>query len=289
MWFPFALTFALVSSLGSIIAKRIMREADEYLFVWLSFFFTVPLLFLTIIILYQIPSFDITFIKAVSVSVFLDAIAAVLAYRAIKISEISLVAPLSALNPVFTSIVSFITLGEKITVNGAIGIFLICIGAYILQISKIKKGWFNPIKVLLQNPGVRLSLVAYFIWAITPIFQKTAILHTSPQTPPFVGLAGLIGQTFVFTFLVTKFSRIRIKVVKKFLPLFILGGVLGVVANISAFTAFSLTNLGFATAVFKLSMIFTIIWGWLFFKEENIKDKLLGAVVILTGVTSLTY
>lgn len=51
--------------------------------------------------------------------------------------------------------------------------------------------------------------------------------------------------------------------------------------------AFSLTKLGYATAIFTLSMPFTVILGWLFFKEKDIKARFLGSVVMLIGVILL--
>lgn len=289
MWFPFALSFALITSVGVIIAKRIIGRMDEYLYLFISGIFTLPFLFLIILTFYEIPKFDLIFTTSILASAILDVFAAIFAYRAIRISDVSLVAPLSAFNPVFTVGVSFVALGEKVGYQGVFGILLVCIGAYVLQISQTKKGWLTPLKSLLTSQGVKLSLAAYFIWAVTPIFQKTAILHTSPQVPPFASFSGMLVATLLFRSLMLKFSKTegKLALVKKFVPLLILAGILGGAGQAAAFMAFSLTNLGFATAVFKLSMIFTVILGWLFFKEKSIQDRLAGSVIMLAGVLLL--
>lgn len=287
MWFIYALTFALLSSLGTIIAKKILRKADVYSGLWLHNLFTIPFLFVIILIFFRIPRVDQSFSFSVACSIGLDVIAALLAYKALKMSEISLVNPISSFNPVFTTLISYFALGEKIPLQGIAGILLIVIGAYLLQITKIKQGFFAPFKALLTHKGVRYSLIAYFIWAITPIFQKNAILHTTPQVPPFVSLAGLLGVTLVYTPLVKKHSRNILSITKSFLGLFILGGLMASLGQTFAYLAFSLTNLGIATAVFKLSMIFTVVFGWIFFKEHNIKERLLGSFVMLLGISLL--
>lgn len=51
--------------------------------------------------------------------------------------------------------------------------------------------------------------------------------------------------------------------------------------------AFSLTNVGYVTAIFRLSTLLTILWGWLFFKEKHIKERLLGAAVMILGTLLL--
>lgn len=287
MWFPFALTFAIVTSLTVIIAKRIMKEADEYLYLWLNNLFTLPFLLAIVLIFYQIPRIDRSFILATVGAVAISVVAAILAYRAIKISEVSLVNPISSFNPVFTAIISFIVLGEKISFRGVLGILLVVGGAYLLQISESKKGALAPIKALASHRGVQLSLVAYFLWAITPSLEKTAIFHTSPQVPPFASLAGMVGAIALYTPIVAQVSKKPIDIARRHLKLFVLSGFLGGIGMTAAFTAFSLANLGLVTATFKLSMIFTVVLGWLFFKEKEIKSRLLGSIVMLIGVVLL--
>lgn len=284
MWFFFAITFAVVSSVGAIIAKRVMREVDEYLYLTVGGLFTIPFLFIIVIYFYQIPRVDLIFTWAILGSVIIGIFAAIFAYRAIKISEISLVSPISAFNPAFTALIAFTVLGETLDFKKILGIIIICFGAYLLGVSKGEGGLLKPLKALLINKGIQLSLAAYFIWALTPIFEKTAIFHTTPQTPPFVSLVGMGLSTFIFGALSIKFSRNNFPKIKKFIPLFLIGGILGSIAQSSAMIAFSLGNLGLVTAIFKLSMIFTVLLGWLFFKEKNIKNRFLGAAVMLIGV-----
>ena len=155
------------------------------------------------------------------------------------------------------------------------------------KLSKSKKGIFGPIKALAKHRGVQLSLLAYLLWAISPTFEKTAIFHTVPQVPPFAPLVGMIGAIVIYTPLVAKLSKKPVVILKRYLKLFVLSGFIGGIGMAAAFIAFSLANLGFVTAVFKLSMIFTVILGWLFFKEKDIKDRLLGSAVMLAGVILL--
>lgn len=288
MWFFLALLVAIITSLVVVIAKRVMRELNEYHYLFISGLFIILFLFLIIINFYQIPKFDDKFVLLILTNVVLGSIAAIFAYKAIRISEISLVTPMSAFNPVFTAVIAFIFLDENIIFKGWLGILLICIGAYILQISSLKTGWLAPFKDLLTHKGVLLSLIAYFIWAITPLLEKTAIFHTNPQTPPFVAMMGQIGTTAVFGLISSKsLNKKSIKVMKSSIPLLLLIGVLWAIASSAAMITFSLTNLGYATAIFKLSMIFTVVLGWVFFKERNIKDRLLGSIVMLVGVILL--
>lgn len=287
MWFWYAITFAIISSFSVIIAKKVMQKVDQYTYLFVSSLFTVPFLLILALVFFQIPSLDTTFWRAIVVGTVISVTAALLAYKAIRESEISLVNPISAFNPLFTAIISFFTLKEVINIRGILGIVTIVAGAYILKISKSKKGFFEPIRALVTHRGVQLSFLAYFLWAITPTFEKTAILHTSPQNPSFAAFVGQIVAILIYIPLVMKLSKKPFEAVRLNVKWFLLVGMLGGLGVTSAYMAFSLTNLGFATAIFKLSMVFTVILGWVFFKEKDIKQRLLGSLVMLLGVTLL--
>lgn len=287
MWFLYAIMFAFITAVTVLIAKKIMQETGEYLYLFISNLLTLPFLFFIILTFYQIPKVDNTFWINTLISALLGLIGGILAYKAIKIEDISLVSPIAAFNPAFTALIALIFLNETVTLKGWLGIALICAGAYLLEISKSKEGIFKPLTHLFTNKGVQLSLVAYFLWAITPILQKTAILHTHPQVPPYTSFIGMIGSVLLLTPAYFKSHSNGFKFTKKYLTLFLLLGILGGVGQLSAMIAFSSTNLGFATAVFKLSVIFTVILGWIFLREHNIKDRLLGSSVMLGGVLLL--
>lgn len=285
MWVLYALGVALITSISAIVAKRVMRDINEYLYLFVLGFLTIPFLFLIVFYFFQIPQFSDKFILIIGVNIILGAIAAVLAYKAIRISDVSLVAPIAAFNPVFTTIISYFILHELIGLTGLVGIILVCIGAYILQIQQIKTGLLAPVKTLFTHRGVQMSLIAYFIWSITPILEKSAIFETSPNVPPFVSLAGSIGTTLIFGALSIKsINKNSILKIKASISLILFVALLWSLASAAAMVSFSLTNLGFAVALFKLSIVFTVILGWLFFKEKNIKDRLVGSLVMLTGV-----
>jgi drug/metabolite transporter (DMT)-like permease len=288
MWFIYAISYSLILSIYLLIYKKILEKTDEYLVLLASAIFTIPVVLAIVIVFYGIPKIDLTFIFSSLGFVTIGAIAAILAYKALKISEISLVKPISAFNPVFTALISFFFLKESIKTTGWLGIVIVVIGAYILSLKSLKEDLLYPVKNLLENVGVRLSLIAYFLWSITPIFEKIAIKHTFPTTPPFIALVGYFGTSLIYLPLVIKKTYKPFRVVKKNLKLFIVGGLLAGIAQSLAYVTFSLTNLGVATAVFKTSIVFTVLLGSVVFKEKNTLQRLVGSFIMLAGVFFLT-
>lgn len=287
MWIWLALTFALLSSINILLIKLTLKKVDEYVIAWVGAVSSLPFSAAIILLFYQISKIDRFFVIGVLASALLNVAAGLLSYRSIKISEMSILAPISAFNPIFTMMISSVTLGEIPTARGFTGVFIIALGAYLLNASALKEGMLEPFKKLFSNRGIQLALVCNLIWAITPTFEKTAIFHTQPQVPPFVSLGGgCLLAIFFLPIMLSKskkpFQQIRIN-----LKVFLLMGIIGAIASAAAFQAFSLANLGYATAIFKLSMIFNVFWGYLFLKEKGIKERLLGSGVMFTGVLLL--
>lgn len=283
----YALIFALTTAIGNVIVKKTVDKTNEIIFIFSGLLFFIPFLFLIVILFFEIPRVDLDFFRLTLSSLFLDAIAFFATTKAVKMSEISLVKPIAAFNPVFTTLIAFVFLGESISNNGIVGIMLIVFVAYFLQMKK-SEGLLKPFIFLFKNRGVQLSLLASLLWAVTPIFQREAIKHTFPVTPPFASMIGTVLLSIIYLPFALRESRKNPKETKNFLKTnyksLIALGIIGAIGQTFAFTVFTLTKLGCATAVFKLSMVFTVVFGSIFFKEKNIKNKIVGSIIMLLGV-----
>lgn len=287
MWVFYALFFAIWTALQTFLTKNLTKKINPIPLLYLFFLFNIPIAFFLLFFLGGVPEVTLNFYLYIGIAGFLDTLAFVFSFVAISRSSISLIAPISSFGPVFTTLIAIFTLNEVPNPIKVVGILLIVIGAYLLNALDIKQGIFTPFKTLFSNKGVWLFLAANFIWGITPIFQKKAILETSPQVPLF---ASLMGMCFVLLFL-TPFAfkkAIRsVKEIKANLKWFVVNGVGNAFAQAAAFTAFALVFVGYATSIFKLSTLFIIILGGVFLKEERIKERLLGACVMLLGAILL--
>lgn len=287
MWFFLALFFALWTSIATSIWKRVLRDVSPAVMGGVAGIFVAPFLFLIILSTGGIPRVDEVFWLSAFMSGFLNVFASLASFTAIKHAPISLLAPMGSFNPVFTTLFAFMALSEVPSGLKVIGIVVVVVGSYLLNASEIKSSLFKPFIVLFSNRYVLLFLAANLIWAITPIFEKTAILHTHPRTPVFVPIISMLFAGILLAPVILKTVKDPLKEVKSNLHWFLLLAPFSALAAWAAFTAFSLTNVGYVTAIFKLSTLFTILWGGLLFKEERIKERFLGAAVMLLGTILL--
>ncbi len=70
---------------------------------------------------------------------------------------------------------------------------------------------------------------------------------------------------------------------KTHLCAFLVATTIAGIAPLFGFTAITLGLVGYVTALFKLSAVFTIIWAWLLLGEGNLRERLLGATVMVLG------
>lgn len=286
-WFWLSLFFALWTSISISIVKKLTSRMDLLLLILVAEIFLIPFILILIMLLGGIPIVSPKFFQLVFIAAILDSLAVIFSFYAIKISPISLISPISSFNPIFTTVIASLILQETLSLIKYFGILVVVLGAYLLNISDLKGGVLLPFKKLFTNKGVLFFLLANLIWATTPIFQKLAIFQTNPTSPLSVSLFENIIIIAFFIPVVLIRTKNKISQIQRNWKIFFLTGSVGALSTWAAFTAFSLAPLGLVTSVFKLSTLFTIGWGFLFFKEERIWERLLGAFVMIVGTLLL--
>ena len=288
MWVVLSLFFALWSSIYYSILKKISSGLHPAVVLFSANLFALPFMIGLIFLLNGFPHVTFSFFLFMVASSILDLFAFLLSIWALKKSPLSLLSPIASFSPVFTALIASSTLHEIPTLFKFLGILIVVIGAYLLNISNLKEGLFAPIKKLFLNRGVQLFFVANFLWAITPIFQKQAIFQTIPSMPLTASFAGFSLVTiYLIPFIIFKKKRSTIKIIKKHVGLLIFMGIFTALSQLAAYTAFSLANVGYVTAIFKLSSLMGIVWGALFFRETRIKEKFIGGTIMLLGAILL--
>ncbi len=116
--------------------------------------------------------------------------------------------------------------------------------------------------------------------------EKLALANSVPPNPPLLSLGS--GSIILFGLLPVVARRTRSQVSKlwSIAPVVLVTGLLATLSQIAAFTAFTLTNVGYATAVFKLNMLFTILLAHAFLKER-VTARLPATIFMFTGVLLL--
>ena len=278
IWFLFALTTALSLSTADALSKKALESTDDIVIAWVREGYAVPFLALGLLFI-DLPSLDSTFWLSLVLLLPLEITAIILYIKAIRLSPLSLSVPFMALSPVFIVFIAFFVLGELPTRVGVAGIVLIAAGAYMLNISASRYGPLGPLKAIRREPGSLMMVVVAFIYSITSVLGKVAVEHSSPV---FFGFFYPFVLMIILTFIVWRKGRITFLASRPltFIPI----GLCTAVMVVSHFIGISLTQVAYLISVKRTSLIFSVLYGALIFKEINIRERLLGSTLMVAGV-----
>lgn len=283
LWPILAFSTAFFESLKDLFSKKNLKNLDEYtvaLAFRCSFVFLLPFLFFT-----KIPNLGNKFLPSLLLSVILNIITTILYMKALKYSDISKSVPLLTFTPLFLLITSPLLVGEFPTFLGLIGIILIVFGSYILNFKKRNENYLTPFKLLLSETGPRYMLIVAFLWSISSNIDKIGVLNSSPLFWTISTTSFLAAFFLPIVLLRKKHSA---KVVVKNLHFLIPISLVSALGLISQMTAISLTLVTYVVSIKRSSVVFSVLWGYLFFKEKELKTRMASAIIMTIGVLFIT-
>jgi len=308
MYVVLALLATLLTSFLPILNKFLLRDMRPAQVAWAINAASLPLLAVGTLLLTQcqimnhqsfaavscttnLPHVDTIFLLALLGSALVNWMATLLSPVALAKADASLVSPLLTFNPAFTLLVAWPTLGEVPGLRQTIGVAVVLLGAYSLDVKEARTGALAPLWVLVHRPGTLLALIASALWGMTTVLEKLAIEHVTPPNGPLVALLG----TALLVVLLTPgafWSSRRTDAsasggtwgeLRRHAATFVVAALIAGVAPLFGFTAIALGLVGYVTALFKLSAVLTILWAQLFLGEGNIRQRLFGAAVMVAG------
>ena len=284
-WVFLSLACAFFTATTAMLSKIILRKKNELFVMWVIYAFSLPI-FLIILIYQPKPQLTAMFWKTVAILLPLEITAFLLYLRALKLSPLSLVFPFLGLTPAFSILTSSIILKEKLALSAMGGVIMVSFGAYLLKAYTIRKGGIlAPIKNIYKEKGPRLMVIVAFIYAFSAVLGKKAVLLSSPETFPAIYYSVFLAVITPIAYV--KMRRANIILEKKDLFLFMLLGALFGIAILFHYKAVSLVNVSYMLSVKRLSLIISVFYGAVIFKEKNIAYRLMGSLVMLCGVVIL--
>ncbi len=283
-WILFSFITAISESLKDVFSKKSLRKIDEYIVAWSLRFFSLPFL-LPLLFFIDVPSLNQSFYLMLLLSGSLNILATILYMKAIKESDLSSTVPFVAFTPLFLLVISPFVLNEFPGVFGFIGVLLIIFGSYILNIKQSSDGLLKPFKSILKERGPRLMLFVALIWSISSSFDKIGVQNSSPIFWT-IAMNSFISIV-MFPLVVYKSSKIFLQLknnFKKLLPI----GIFSSLTLVSQMTAINMTLVTNVISIKRNSSIFSVLFGYLIFREKNIKNRLLGAIIMIAGVVFIT-
>jgi drug/metabolite transporter (DMT)-like permease len=289
-----------------------------------TFIFLIPVVILIAIFL-GLPYIGSQFWTALLIGGSLNVVTTVLYMKALKYSDLSISVPMLTFTPLFLLVTSPLILGEFPSLLGLMGIFLIVSGSYLLNIKEWKQGYLAPFKALFRERGPKLMLIVAFLWSITSNYDKVGALNSSPiiwilavnlfiaicMIPIFIKYSlksshetSVLSQSSKETSGLSSYSKktsclspssqIRSSrdkdigvLIQQNRKILVIMGLLSTLTSIFQIYAITLTLVAYVIAIKRTSVVFSVLWGHYIFHEKGVKERLLGASIMVMGVVCI--
>ncbi|MCI6456166.1 MAG: EamA family transporter [Clostridium sp.] len=286
MWIVFAFGAALFEGLTSILAKCGIKNTDSNVATALRTI--VVLIFSWIMVFISGSQSTLTSINTkILVFLILSGIATgaswLCYFKALQIGDVNKVTPIDKSSTILTMIMAFILLGEEITLIKAIAMVLIGTGTYLMITKK------ENIKVEKKNNAWLIYALGSAIFAsLTSILGKIGIEGIDSTLGTAIRTIVVLIMAWIVVFVTKKQNTIRNIDKSSWIFLFLSGLATGG-SWLCYYRALQTGPASVVVPIDKLSILVTIAFSYIVFKEKLNKKSALGLLLIVMGTLSLLF
>ena len=276
MWIIYSLLAAIFSSLTTIFGKIGLSNNNSTFVTGVR---TVVIAIFTIIICVAFKS-NLNVDYKTIIYIFLSAITTALLwlsyFKALSLTDVSLVTPIDKLSIIFTLLLSSIFLKESITIFKVISISFIILGTFLI----VNKRNDN------SNWIIYAFLTALFS-SLSTIFAKIGIKNADSNFAIMLRTIIVLIIIWIIIFIKKKYENINLT--KKNILFILLSGITTGLSWLFYFIALKNGEASVVFSIEKLSAGISIILSMIFLKESLSKKGIIGLIMILLGTFILIF
>ncbi len=285
-WIGFSLLSAFFDTFVHVLSKKALKVNSHYVVSIFMSFLTALFCGLWAYV-NGIPSLDLYFFKIAALASVMGGTGMLCFLQGLERSDISFAIPLLCFGPIFSALWEWLLLSNSMTQVGLLGVVIVLIGTYSMELDQVKNGYLAPIKSLSRDSGARLVFIASLIWSLSSMLDKIGVLNTNAVIwtatvnffmSLFLFFIGLLTKNIVFR--PQEFTKSILT--KNTLLLFSLSLFFALMLVLQMH-AFSLTNVAYVLSLKRASILLSVLAGFFFFKEKKIKERLLATIIMIFG------
>ena len=282
-WYIFALISALFSAMAAIGEKKTLfkENALEFSAVLAIFNILLSIPFICYINFNALPMPALAVLYGKSI---LGMCSFLFIMYGIKNLEISGALPILVLTPGLVAFFAFILLDESLSTWQIVGLILLLVGTYILQLVH-KKDLLEPFKIFVKSRGHRFLLGALIIFTITSLLDKWLLRDF--KLPPYTMLTFqhlFLGINFFFLTLIRRKSTSTIlHTMKNSWKPILLVSAFTIVYRLTQIFAVKSGSVALVLALKRTSVFFAVVIGGQIFKEHYLLRKSIATIIMLVG------
>lgn len=279
IWFTLSLATAFFMATNSAFLKRFFSDVSPWDMAVIPFFWATPFCIVGLFFI-DIPEILPGFYSAMAWVFPLTMVGFILHFRAVSISPLSLTLPFLSFTPAFVLVTGRLVLNEHLSPIGIAGIVLVVVGGYVINMDARKYGLLGPVKAIWREPGSAIMLLVAAIYAMTSVGGKVILMASSPL---FGALSQFVLYGVAITILLVGTGKARMGVILGRPGLGILSGLFLFAEVVTHNLAISMVEAAYMITIKRMAGIFSVIYGWVLFRERGILYRFLGAAIMTAG------
>lgn len=196
--------------------------------------------------------------------------------KALQIGELSVLGPINSYKSVVGMIIAIFILHEIPTLFGVLGVVLIIWGSWFVFDTQAEG--FSL--ALFKRKDILLRFTALVLMGIEAVLLKKVILLSSPVISFMLWCwAGAFFALMLIFIFRKPLKKIKKGDISKFAIVCSMLGIMQLTTNY----VFENMQVGYALALFQLSTLVNLFFGWRFFHETDMKKKIIGTLIMVVG------
>lgn len=201
-------------------------------------------------------------------------------FRALQLGNVNKVVPVDKTSNVIAIFLAIIILGEMLSPIGFVGVALILIGTMLMIEMKDVK------EVNERSSWLLFAIGSAVFAALTSTLGKIGVEGVDPIFGTGIRITVVVVMTWAMIFLFNKKDKVG-SVARKDVLFIILFGIVRAVSWICFFCALKIGPASIIVPIDKLSILVTVLFSYLVFKEKLSKKSAIGLAGIVAGTLLL--
>ncbi|MCC7361067.1 MAG: EamA family transporter [Anaerolineales bacterium] len=279
---PANLALILGSAVVHVAAHVALKTArDRTAFVWWMLLWG-GVLFAPVLLVLAEPIAPFTW-GLMAVSAACEALYFVSIARAYQHADLSVVYPLArGAAPLFLVIWSTLFIGDRPTAAGLLGILLIALGLYLLNLPRLS-AWRAPLQALRQA-GPRLALFAGLCISLYTVIDRVGITRLNPLLYTYLALWLTVLLMTPYTLRAVGWAGLRAELRSSRFNSLVAGFTTLAAYALVLFAIRAGVPVSYAGAMREISVVFGIVAGYWLLKEQGGPMRLVGGAAVAGGV-----
>src|SRR5208337_3271854 len=202
--------------------------------------------------------------------------------------------------PLFLIGTAALILHEIPSPAGILGIIIIAAGSYVLNAAAGHTSLMDPVRAMIRDAGVFSMLVVAFLYAVAINFDKMVVRNSDTLFGSAL-VFSLLGSAFIVLFLLKQYRKRATGQDAPGVKLFptndraagtwqdlaaatIIVGIFLTIETIAINQAYLLQIVPYVSAIKRTSILITVVYGTLVFREKEHLRRVSGAGLMVLGV-----